>query len=98
MELEQLSCGDFCGRFSVFRLGGLVSSVGEFVEGFVALSQHFSFGICAGPGGTTFFLEEGFWGVFRRWSICFMVSRFFPEQRVQVIYRFSAHSGKGISP
>ena len=28
------------------------------------------------------FLEEGFWGVFRRWSIGFMVSGFCPEQGV----------------
>ena len=64
----------------------------------MALSQHISFGICAGPGGTTFFLEEGFWGDFRRWSILFMVSGFCSEQRVQAIYRFSAHSGEGINP
>ena len=55
-------------------------SVGEFPEEFVAPSQYISFGICAGPGGTAFFLEEGFWGDFWRWSILFMVSGFGPEQ------------------
>ena len=57
-------------------------SVGEFPEEFVAPFQPISVGVCAGPGGTAFFLEEGFWGVFRRWSILFMVSGFCPEQRV----------------
>ena len=72
--------GDFRGVFSVFQLRGIVFSVGEFAEGFVALFQPSSFGICAVLGRDSVFLEEGFWGVFRRWPICFMVSGFGSEQ------------------
>ena len=81
-----------------FNLEGLTIQLESFAEGFVALFQPSSFGICAVLGRDSVFLEEGFWGVFRRWSICFMVSGFCPGQSVQAVYRFSAHSAKGISP
>ena len=55
-------------------------SVGEFPEEFLAPSQHISFSICVGPGGIAFFVEEGFWGDFWRWSILFMVSGFCSER------------------
>ena len=56
--------GDFRGVFSVFQLGGIVFSVGEFAEGFVALFQPSSFGICAVLGRDSVFLEEGILGCF----------------------------------
>ena len=80
MELEQLSCGDFRGRFSVFQLGGLSLSVGEFAEGFVALFSAFFLWHLHWLGGTTFFLRRAS-GVFfgggplASWFLGFVRSR-----------------------
>ena len=48
----------------MFQLGGIVPLVGEFAEGFVALFQPSSFGICAVLGRDIAFLEEGILGCF----------------------------------
>ena len=53
-------CGVFCRRFSGIQCGGLIFISGRISGDFVARFKHISFGISAGPGGTTFFFEEGF--------------------------------------
>ena len=58
--LEVFYCGVFRRRYSEIRCGGSIFINERFSGEFVARFQHISFGICAGPGGTAFFFEEGF--------------------------------------
>ena len=63
MGSEQCCVGDFRGVLSVFQLGGIVYSVGEFCRGIFGPLPAFFLGLCAVLGRERF-LEEGFSGGF----------------------------------
>ena len=56
--------GDFRGVLSVFQLGGIVDSVGEFCRGIRGPLPAFFLSLYAVLGRDSVFLEEGFCGGF----------------------------------